>query len=130
MKLAAPLGLSDGEAADPGKVEAPLSGTSLSRIRANLASVEQAFTGGDGLGLDDYLEFLDANTQAALVEEKLAEALNALDAIEEPLETAVTNQPDAVQALYDAVQALLVATSVDAANQLGITVTFSDADGD
>lgn len=130
MKLAAPLGLSDGEVADPSKVEAPLSETSLRRIRANLKSVEQAFTGGDGLGLDDYLEFLGAEVQATLVEQRLAEALNALDAIEEPLETAVTTQPDTVQALYDAVQALLVATSVDAANQLGITVTFSDADGD
>ena len=130
LKLAAPLGLSDGETADPDKVEAPLSETSLERVRANLESVEQAFSGGDGLGLDDYLEFLDADTQATLVEERLVEALASLNAIEESLETAVTTQPDAVQALYDAVQALLVATSVDAANQLGITVTFSDADGD
>ena len=134
FKLAAPLGLDSGGEPDPGKTEAPLSKTSLARIRANLQSVEDAFrgssTGEDALSLDDYLVFLGAEAQAELVEERLRTALESLDAIGGTLEDAVLTQPEAVTAVYDAVRALLVATSVDAANQLGITVTFSDADGD
>ena len=130
LKLAAPLGLSSGGEPDSSATETPLSETSLGRIRANLESVEGAFAGADGLGLDDYLEFLDATARAELVEEKLTKAVTALDNVGGTLEAAVAEQPEAVTALYDAVQALLVATSVDAANQLGITVTFSDADGD
>lgn len=106
------------------------SGTQLTRMRAKLLSVEHAYTGGEGLGLDDYLLFLGAETQAQLVRSRLDEALAAIDALEGPLEEAVDRQPDEVIDAYNAVRELLVATGVDAANQLGITVTFRDADGD
>ena len=73
FKLAAPLGLDVGGEPDPGRTEAPLSRTSLARIRANLQSVEDTFRGSstseDALGLDNYLVFLGAEAQAELVKE-------------------------------------------------------------
>ena len=130
LKLATPLGLTEGGEADSEKAEAYRSETSLERIRANVESVENAFMGADGLGLDDYLVFLDAEAQANLVKENMTAVLESLNKVEVSLETALSEQPEILTEIYDAVKALLVVTSVDAANQLGITVTFSDADGD
>jgi predicted lipoprotein len=35
-----------------------------------------------------------------------------------------------IEGAYDAIKSLLVLIKVDMANKLGITITFSDADGD
>lgn len=121
------LGFRDSDADLP---HGQLSGTMAPRIRSTVRSVEAAFTGGDGLGLDDYLVFLGLDDVAELVRLRLDEAIEALDTIEDPLRETSDSQLQEVLAAYETQKALLVAIGVDAANQLGITVTLRDADAD
>ncbi|MCB9161106.1 MAG: imelysin family protein [Caldilineaceae bacterium] len=136
-KLGDPMGhLSFGVPA-PTFVEAGRSGASLALIRADLQGLTRAFHGGDApddVGLDDYLTYLDAEYEgqplAAVISAQIDAALAAVDAVDPPLRVAVEMNPDAVQAAYDAIEQLLVLVKVDMANHLGVTVTFSDNDGD
>ena len=53
-----------------------------------------------------------------------------MNAIEGDLQSAVINEPAKVQALYDALQQMLLTAKVDMTNILGVTITFNDNDGD
>jgi predicted lipoprotein len=54
----------------------------------------------------------------------------ALDAIDPPLVAAVADQSAAVTAAHDAYSTLRVTISTEVVSALGVTVSFSDADGD
>jgi predicted lipoprotein len=133
-KLGRPLGIVAGDGPHPEEVEAGLSGNSLAQIQQNLTAVQIAFTGGDGLGLDDYLDYLGAESEGIPLSQKIndqfAVTQTALKAIEPPLATAVSQDTATVQAAYDEMRELLILIKVDMANQLGVTITFNDSDGD
>jgi predicted lipoprotein len=133
-KLGRPLGTADGNGPQPELVEAGLSGNSLAHIRRNVESVEQAYSGSSGLGLDDYLDYLDADYNgeplSQAIAAQFAASYAALDAIEPPLSMVVNQNPATVQTAYDELRQLLILIKVDMANQLGVTITFNDSDGD
>lgn len=136
MRIGEPAGIVNGGEAHPGLVDAPLSQHSLARVEHTLIGLQRLFTGGstDALGFDDYLDFLNAEyegqTLSSHINERFEATLATLNTIDEPLQTAVVNQADAVQTLYDEIRMTLIPIRVDMASQLSILVTFSDADGD
>ena len=83
-----------------------------------------------GEGLADYLVFLESADLATRIENEFDAALQAVDAVTLPLGQAVLNEPEQVQALYDALRALIISTKVDMTNVMGVTITFNDNDGD
>jgi uncharacterized protein len=105
LKLARPMGL-DGCSTEtcPETVEAGLSATSMLALQANLLGFRRLFFGGEGEGLDDILVALGRDD---LVTDMTA-ALDAADASLDfgPLSTAVDEDPETVQAAYDAVKAV------------------------
>ena len=133
-RLGTPLGKQSDGIIQPEQVEAPYSHMSLPRMIATIETLKIIFSGGGGLGLDDYLDFL----QASYEDQPLSQAilnqfdttLLALNAIDEPLETAVANNPAQTEAAYDELKKLLVLLKVDMVNHLGIILTFNDNDGD
>lgn len=133
-RLGKPSGQRSNGMIRPDLVEAPYSQTSLPRIAATVAGLQVAFNGGDGPGLDDYLDFLGAEYESGLLSEAInaqfAASLAALHAIDEPLETAVQTDLPQVEAATEELQSLLVLLKVDMANHLGVTLTFNDNDGD
>ncbi len=133
-RLGKPSGQRSNGMIRPDLVEAPYSQTSLPRIIATVEGLQTAFNGGDGSGLDDYLDFLGAEYEAGplsgAINVQFATALAALGAIDEPLETAVQNDLPQVETAIEALQTLLVLLKVDLSNQLGVTLTFNDNDGD
>jgi hypothetical protein len=73
----------------------------------------------------------DRSAEADLrVREALAEAVGALEGVPEPMRVAAGARSREALAAYEAVKALQVAWSTDVVSLLGITVGFSDADGD
>ena len=137
MQLGLPLGYQHGGAVQPEAVEAPYSQTSLAKIRANLEGIRIAFNGlepDDTLSLADYLDFLGAEYDGKLMSDvinaQIDTAIEAVNSIEQPLQEALVNDPEGVERAYSVVVDLLRLIKVDMANQLGITVTFSDNDGD
>lgn len=128
--LGRPLGRTTDGVARPEEAEAARSQRSLELLVASVTSVEQTFHSG----LDAYLDHLDrsggAQPLSARVSAAFEQALRALRAIEQPLEVAVLENPQTVEAAYEAMRALLVLLKTDMPAQLGVTVTFGDNDGD
>jgi predicted lipoprotein len=133
-RLGKPSGKRSNGMARPDLAEAPYSQASLPRIIATVEGLQVTFNGGDGLGLDDYLDFLEAEYE----DEPLSQAMNAqfdrslaaLAEIEGTLETAVIDHPEQIDAAYEELRTLLVLLKVDLPNHLGLTLTFNDNDGD
>lgn len=67
---------------------------------------------------------------SAEVDEQFERTIAALEAIDQPLAVAVIEEPATVEAAYTEAKALVVLLKADMANHLGITITFSDNDGD
>lgn len=142
-KLGTPMGkLAYGEP-QPHAAQGYMSGSSLEHIRSNIEAYRAALTGSwqdePQLALADYLEHIGAiyeQTGETLAEHLLARvdtalsAIDALEAMEMPLHQAVVDAPEDVDALYEAARMLLILTKVDMGNQMGVTVTFNDSDGD
>ncbi|HEY0977420.1 MAG TPA: imelysin family protein [Flavobacteriales bacterium] len=133
-KVQAPSGIEMGGTPQPMLAENRASGRSMANIRIAIAQWKRVFTSGDGLGMDDNLNAIDARYQgeplAAKVLSELDLALTNCAAITLPLDQAVEQQPAEVNALYLTLKRLTVLTKIDVASNLGVIVTFSDNDGD
>jgi predicted lipoprotein len=81
----------------------------------------------DGSGVRDVVAAISDETAKAM-DANFSAALAALDAIPSPL-SAVTD-PAPVHAAYEALKAAQVTLRAEIASQLGVTLTFGDADGD
>ncbi|MHA6246800.1 imelysin family protein [Pontibacter sp. CAU 1760] len=138
-KIGIPSGRFTAGSALPEKVEAYFSKTSLELLKQNIRAEKAIFmgqsaSGANGLGLDDYLDHVGASYNGGqlsdAVEAQFDAALAAAEAIQGPLSEAVTTQPAAVTKAYDALQKLIVLTKTDMPAALGVTITYTDNDGD
>ena len=114
----------------PQAVESPYAGYSWPLLIANLRAVQQIFHAGLGDYLDQMAVSPRTPTLAAAIDAQIEATIAAIEALPLPLEVAVLADPLPVRAVRDQIKAILVLVKVDMANQLGITVTFSDNDGD
>lgn len=127
MKLGKPLGDQDGGTALPTEVEAPFSGTSLQHAHWTLDGVEAIYLAG----LTDLVRSREAEGAVDdLVRARIGEARTALEAVPEPLETAVVEDPDAVRAAIVAVDALAIVLSGEVSTLLGINPSTVEGDND
>lgn len=133
-KVGIPLGKKTLGVAQPEKVEALYSGHSISLLRANLVTIRDAFTGGSGSGIDDYLDALDARRGDMLLSEAIEEGfvtcLEGVDAIQVPLNEAIETNPSLVEDLHAKLQNQVVLLKTDMPSQLGVQITYQDNDGD
>lgn len=138
-ELAIPLGSKSYGEPFPTAAEGWRSLTSTPNLVANLDGVRLILTGdspsgADGVGLNDYLDALDAKAGeiplSQAITTQLDKATQALQAIDEPLTIAIESDKVAVEKARDEIRALLVLIKNDMASQLGVTITFNDSDGD
>jgi len=136
MKIGLPLGtrFDNDPDPDPTEAEAFRSRASTIQIIHNLIGLRDAFTGAEEIGFDDYLDFLAAEYNGEQLSDAIIAQIDAtitsLQALEQPLAIAVVESPDTVLAIQNEVTQLLILLRVDMANQLGVTITFNDNDGD
>lgn len=102
------LGLPTGGVAQPDRIESRLSGHSLRNIRANILSLRTLVQGGDSSsgapeervsGLASYLRRTGRPDAADALEQALRRVLDDLDLVPEPLQLALSESPEAIQAL-------------------------------
>jgi uncharacterized protein len=130
-KLLKPLGTANGEPA-PEQVESRFSGRSIEDMRDNLAGIELVYFGDAARaipGLDSYLSER-GRSYASQMTEGLAAIRRALDAIPEPMTTAVTSARARIEAASEAASNLQMLIQVDIINTLGLQQSFNDNDGD
>lgn len=132
--LAGPMGLRVAGEPNPEGSHTWRSEESLTLIRSTLSGVQAIFNGADGPGFDDYLDKLGIQSGDQLLSERMNQEfdtiLTQIDNMPFSLERGVIEDYDSIQSLYDEIRVLIRLMKVDMASQLGITVTFSDADGD
>ena len=127
LELGAALGAMGGSP-KPESIDEGPAAAGVDDLIQRLAGVEAVLVGGDGTrqGLAPLLgEDLTGRLRAGL-----AEARAAALALEPPLRLAVVESTDAVAAARDAVKAVQVMVATEVVGRLGVTIGFSDADGD
>lgn len=126
MELGAALGTGESEA-DPGAVVDGPAGLGTADLSDRLAGLSMLLVGDESQpGLSPLL----GDELSGRLEQQLAEARAAIDAIPEPLSRAVVEDPDSVTEAREALAALRVTLASEVVSRLGVTVGFSDADGD
>ena len=129
-KLAQPLGVSNcGDSSCPEDVELLVSGSSLEAIRGNLLGFEALFTGGTGTGLDALLADMGHEDLALRMVSNTAAAIAAVDEVAGPLDEAVVDRSEQVEALYEAVKLVTDDLKGDLATVLVLEIP-SEAAGD
>ncbi|WP_048920198.1 imelysin family protein [Rufibacter radiotolerans] len=140
-KVGIPAGKFTAGTPQPERVEAYYSHTSLALLERNLNAQKAIFLGQtaagvNGPGLDDYLNHVDAAkkynglTLAEVINQQFNAALTALAAVPAPLDQAVNSNLPAVNKLYEELQKLIILTKTDLPAALGVTITYTDNDGD
>lgn len=131
-KLGKPLGGSSATA-HPESVESRFAKRSIADALDALRGVENVFTGRYGgreaFGLGALLRLRGHDMDRAFAR-KLGAARIALEAIDGPLDRAVTEDRGGVQDALEALDELRVFLQVDVTQALAVTVTFGAGDGD
>lgn len=133
-ELDKPLGLEVGAAVQPELFESRFSDRSKADVRDALEGFRRFYLGADA-GVDESPGFTILVEQAspeidARVRDRLDAAITAVEALPEPLRTAMDVDPEACQAASDAVRELRAALTADVAALLGVTISLTDNDGD
>ncbi|MBV7530878.1 imelysin family protein [Chitinophaga sp. sic0106] len=97
---------------------------------ANLSALKKYYTGGNGNGIDDYLNLLGKQQLNSDVLAQFNLALNALNAIPDPMSAAFTNNAAVVETAYRETQKLLTLIKTDVASATAVQITYMDNDGD
>jgi predicted lipoprotein len=133
IKLATPLGLRNAGEPQPELAESWRSDSSRQDILDNLAGVRSmymtAYDGRTGVSFHDAVAALDADLDAAIVAQ-LDATEAAVAAITLPLDQAVIDTPEVVNAAFESTKELFRLMAVDMVTVLGVTLGFSDNDGD
>lgn len=133
IKLATPLGLRDGGEAQPQSAESWRSDSSRQDILDNLAGIRSMYMTSygerTGVSFHDAVTALDADLAAAIVAQ-LDATEAAVTAIALPLDQAVIDTPEVVNAAFESTKELFRLMAVDMVTVLGVTLGFSDNDGD
>ena len=131
MRLATALGLREG-GADPSAIPGGSGDNALADLRHEILGMRDIYLGradADGLGISDLVRDLSSEVDERM-REHFEEYLAAIDAIDVPLHTALEQQPDRVKAVYDSLAELQRTLSTEVVSLLGVSVGFSDTDGD
>lgn len=133
-KIGIPAGILTLGFTNPDKVEAPHSRLSLALAKAGLEASFDYFQGGSGEGLDDLLNYMDAEKDgqslADLILDQYALAQSQLNAIDGDLQVAVDQDSDAVQTAYTELQRQIVNLKTDLPSMLCVAITYVDNPSD
>jgi len=137
MKIGNPIGMGvkvNDNLAHPDQIEYTIAEESLPVMKANVLAMKAAFDGGSGQGLDDLLNYVKAqkNNQnlSTVVDAQFDDVIAKINLINSPYATAVSSQKQQVQDVFTSLKTLIAYFKVDVANNLGVTITFADTDGD
>ena len=130
MRLATAMGLR-GDAADLTAIPGTDADNGLDDLRNEVLGMQAIFEGRgeEGLGISDLVHPLSEDTDQRL-RDHFAAAIAAIDAVEGPLRVAIEERPEQIRALHENLQNLQITISTEVVSLLGVSVGFTDTDGD
>jgi predicted lipoprotein len=138
-KVGIPLGKKTMGTILPEMTEAYYSGISKDLILLNIESIQNNFNGNvnaniTGVGLDDYLDAVNAEHNGVKLSVKINEQLNIakqkVSVLPANLADAIRSNPTAVEEAYNEIQKAIIYMKSDMPSALGIMITYQDNDGD
>ena len=132
MRLAAALGLREG-GADLSAIPEGEGRNALLDLRNQVVGMRDVYLGADGpdgLGISDLVRGLSSETDEQYAGVHFAGALDSIDAVALPLRTAMVEQPERVQLVHEELAELRRTLNTEVVSLLGVSVGFSDTDGD
>lgn len=133
-KIALPLGLLTLGIPLETRTEAYFGGYSQELAMAHLRFLREVFASESGIGFDDMLYEVGATKNGIpLAEAILAifdQAIGEGEAIPDPLSQQILDNPDPVEIFYQTLQSNVVLLKTDMTSALGVSITYSDNDGD
>ena len=130
MRLAAALGLRGG-GPDLSAIPGGTAGNGLADLRHEIMGMQAVYQGGEsgGLGVSDLVRPLSVETDQRL-RDQFAAAVAAIDSAEGPLRNAAVQRPGQVRSIYDRLLEVQRTISTEVVSLLGVSVGFTDTDGD
>jgi predicted lipoprotein len=135
-KYAIPAGAMSGTAA-PEKVEVYYSKTLGTQMAVTALQAAEDFflgksfgAGANGVGLKSYLQGLNATPLASNIESQFGVIKTKANALGNSIHQAIVNDRPAVLELYDEFQKQVRFLKVDMVSAIGISITYTDNDGD
>lgn len=113
--------------------EAYYAAYSVELFGESIAAYYQLYTGGEGIGLDDYLQAIEATTTS---NEDLSKKIDAQFktiqsvALTDPLTEQISTDNTTVLQVFAEMQQLIVMLKTDMASSIGVVITYQDNDGD
>ena len=106
------------------KCEGYYSGLTKELAVANLTSLKNYFAGAQGDGIADYLVLLKKDALAQQVLTQFDIAIQAIDAIPQPMAASFSKNPTQVEEAYRQVQKLLTLIKTDVASVTSVQITY------
>ncbi len=130
MRLASAVGLREG-GVDLSAIPGTAAGHGLTDLRQEILGMQAVYAGSgpDARGISHLVQPLSEETDQRL-KDQFAAALDAIDSVEGPLRVAAVQRPQQVNALYERLAAVELTLSTEVVSLLGVSVGFSDSDGD
>lgn len=130
MRLAAAMGLR-GDAPDLSAIPGTAADNGFQDLRNEILGMQAVYEGRgeNSLGMSDLIRPLSEDTDRRL-RDQFAAAIAAIDAVEGPLRVAIEERPDQVRAVHESLQDVQVTISTEVVSLLGVSVGFTDTDGD
>ncbi len=130
MRLASALGLRS-DAPDLTMVPGTAADNGLQDLRDEVLGMQAVYEGRgeEGLGISDLVRPLSEDTDQRL-KDQFAAAISAIDAVEGTLRVATVERPDQVRSVHEALQNTQITVSTEVVSLLGVSVGFTDTDGD
>ncbi len=118
----------------PDKLEGLYANNAKELLIANLEANKNLFTGGSGIGFDDYPKVKEALYQERPLNEEITnqfdKAIAASQAISGDFKSALINEKPKMETLFLELKKLTVLIKVDMASAIGVTINYTDNDGD
>jgi predicted lipoprotein len=133
-KIGIPAGFFSGGETFPSYVEAYYSEESKALALDNIVALKEVFTGGDGVGFDDYMDFVDETEDLPLSASEITTQFDLcftkINALGDPLSSDIPVNYDGFNDAFQEIKKLVAYAKTDIPTALGVLITFSDTDGD
>lgn len=128
------VGMVSGGTLVPDALEAFYSEQSKTLLIENLQQLKTLYTGGAGIGFDDYLQQVGADYNGTPLSTEISSQFDktilAAQNVPVKFSDAVSTHNTEMQALFLELKKLVVLLKVDMSSNLGVVINYSDNDGD
>lgn len=129
-KVGIPIGKQSLDIALPEYFEARYSGFSFELLEASIIALRDAYTGGSGVGFDDYLLHLERSALNNTINTNFAGILTKIGTFNGTMEEETANNWADMNDLYTLLQGQVVYLKTDMTSAFGVLITYQDNDGD